>query len=164
MSTSYREGRKPHASAGMWQEPFLEELEYHGCIEVAARNAGVSPRCVYRHRVADEDFALDMMEALDYAKSSLEDECERRARDEYDENGKLVRRGSDILLIFRLKKLDHSYRDNWTPSKALDEGVAQLIADVFQEATFAAGLDADQQRSFAEVIEGRLRAMESATT
>lgn len=143
-------GRKPHARPGSWQEEFLDNLIEHGCPEAAAHDAGVSMRAVYKHRIRDEDFALAYIEALDYATASLEQECHRRAMN-----------GSDLLLIFRLKALlPHKYRDNWNPSKSMDESQAQLIADVIKEAAFAAGLDAGQQREFRETLERRLRAFE----
>jgi hypothetical protein len=146
-----REGRKPHARIGSWQEEFLDNLRDHGCVDAAARDAGVSTRAVYKHRIRDEDFALEFTEAIDYATSSLEQECHRRAM-----------AGSDLLLIFRLKKLDHSYRDNWNPSKgALDDSQMQLLADIMQEAAYESGMDVEQNRRFRETLVRRLKAVES---
>jgi hypothetical protein len=161
---SVKQGRKPHARPGEWQEPFLDALAEHGCISAAANDAGVSVRAVQKERIRNEDFALGMKEAMDYAFSSLEQECDRRARDQFDEDGYLIRAGSDNLLMFRIKRFDHEYRDNWVPATSMGEGVAQVIADVMNEAAFEAGLDPEQHRAYADVFARRLKAFEEATT
>jgi hypothetical protein len=147
----------------MWEDRFLDHLAEHGVIDYAARHAGVTARTVYRLRIKDEDFALDMEEAISAAVGSLEAECDDRARDLYNADGKLIRKGSDLLLIFRLKALlPHKYRDNWNPSGELDEGQIATLAEVFQAAASEAGLDTTQERLLRETLERRMKTLEAS--
>lgn len=112
----------------------------------AAVKAGYSIAAVYVRRHKDPDFAKDWAEAdeigIQVQLSALEDECDRRAV-----NGALhnivkdgkesvkIMRYSDALLMFRMKKLDPSYRDkvDLNHSGQIDNPQAAVVNLVLSE-------------------------------
>jgi hypothetical protein len=86
------------------RETFLSELRLDGNVSRAARVCGARRETFYAHRNEDEAFKAEWEAAVELgeanARDVLEEEAHRRALD-----------GSDTLLMFRLKKLDPSYRE-----------------------------------------------------
>lgn len=82
--------------------------------------AGVSRTRFYQYMESDPVFAKAVEQAREVYLEKLEAECDRRAVEgvlepvgwHQGEPGAWVRRYSDILLMFRMKKLDPSYREN----------------------------------------------------
>lgn len=98
---------------------FLEAVAAGWSISHAAERAGVARQRFYERAKSDERFAVELREATEQGTHALEDEALRRGRDGVDEpvyqRGELVgtvRRYSDNLLMFLLKKRDPSYREN----------------------------------------------------
>lgn len=99
---------------------FLKDLEENGNISLAARKAGYSRSAVNKRKVSNPDFAEKVEDALELYKAKLEAEADRRGVDGVERplhyQGKVfdtVREYSDSLLMFRLKKLDPSYRESF---------------------------------------------------
>lgn len=99
---------------------FLELLSCGWSITHAAERVGSHRNRFYELRDADEDFAAAWAHAYEAGTDVLRDEARRRAVDGWDEpvyqGGQLaghVRKFSDVLLIFELKRRDPSYRDNF---------------------------------------------------
>lgn len=101
---------------------FLEALSGCGSVPEAARVVGISPRSPHRWARDDEAFAELMTKArelgLRVRLDTLEHEADRRAVEGVEkpiyQGGRLVgtrRDFSDLMLIFRLKRLDPAYRD-----------------------------------------------------
>ena len=100
---------------------FLEALSSGFSVTHAANAAGVLRQRVYELRDADERFAAEWAAAFEAGTDVLRDEVRRRAVDGVEEpvfqRGELVghvRKFSDVLLIFELKRRDPSYRDTVT--------------------------------------------------
>lgn len=103
-----------------WMRPFLEAFEMFHTVADACKAANVGRSTVYRHRVADEDFALAWLDVETLTTELMEKEAFRRAtkglvRNVYDARGNLLREElifSDTLLIFLLKgRKPEVYRD-----------------------------------------------------
>jgi hypothetical protein len=80
-------------------------------VKQAAGVAGASLRTLYRRRESDPEFAQQWRQAFDQGTDVLRDELPRRALEGVEEpvfqKGELVghvRRFSDVLLIFELKR------------------------------------------------------------
>ena len=108
---------------------FLEVLAHGSPVSVAARAAGRSRSTLYAARDADEEFAAAWRDAWEEGADTLEEEARRRAIDGVAEpiyhKGELVdhvRRYSDALLMFLLKKRDPSFRDSHKVAVAGDGG------------------------------------------
>jgi hypothetical protein len=146
--------KKRKAPARDWKVPFLEELANNGgCIIYACEAVGISRPAVYQARMRDEDFAVDMQDAMDYAKERLISSAYKRAVD-----------GDTLLTMFFIKKLDPSFRDNWKANSGFDDAQIQLLVDIINEATNAAGLDETQKRQFGEVLGRRMKVFEESAT
>lgn len=85
----------------------------------AAEKCGIGYRTTKRWRATDPEFARQEVEASARYLEKLEIEADRRGVDGVDEpimhDGEVVhhkKKYSDQLLMFRLKKLDPSYRDS----------------------------------------------------
>lgn len=105
------------------QVAFLEALSGCGSVVEAARQVGLAPRTPRRWARDDDAFAEVMQKAHEVGLlvrlDALEQEADRRAKEGVDmpvyQGGKLIgtrRQYSDLLLIFRMKRLDPAYRDN----------------------------------------------------
>lgn len=100
----------------------LRELQVDGIISAACDRAGVSSAACYSWRHESSDFNDEVARAVEIGelarRGSLETEADRRAHDgvlepvfyKGEEIAK-VRKYSDGLLQFRLKRLDPAYRD-----------------------------------------------------
>jgi len=86
----------------------------------ASKRIGIKRRSVYDLKERDQDFAQALEEARELSKNELEMECRRRAQGwtetRYTKDGEPyeVFNYSDNLLMFMLKKLDPSYREQAT--------------------------------------------------
>lgn len=101
---------------------FLEYLMDHGDITQACRQADLSPKSMRLFRRQHPKAQAAFQEALDIGTDQIEAELHRRAVTGYLEpvfyKGRrvnTVRRKSDILLMFLLKKRRPEYRDNYQP-------------------------------------------------
>lgn len=101
---------------------FLEYLMDHGDITQACRQADLSPKSMRKFRREHPKAEAAFKEALDIGTDQIEAELHRRAVTGYLEpvfyKGRrvnTVRRKSDILLMFLLKKRRPEYRDNYQP-------------------------------------------------
>ncbi len=101
------------------RETFVQALAETGNISESCRQIGFSRSIVYAHREQNSEFAAGWDEALDVATDSLEAEVRRRGHDGYEEpvfyQGVMVatiRKYSDTLLIFLLKKHNPAFRDH----------------------------------------------------
>ena len=110
--------RRPRKLTRRAREEFLEALAAGWSVTSAATAAGFSRQRFYELRESDEAFASAWQEAFEAGTDVLRDEVRRRAVDGVDEpvfraSGLVghVRRFSDVLLIFELKRRDPSYRD-----------------------------------------------------
>ena len=112
-----------------------------GSVPRAAEAAGVNPYQPHRWAKKDEAFAKQMSEAKALGEriqlSLLEREADRRAVEGVEEpvyqKGELVghiRRYSDLLLMFRTKKLDPSYREH-PPDLQFNAGNVQVVVSSF---------------------------------
>lgn len=88
-----------------WTAAFLTAYAISGNITEASEAAGVNPRTVRRWRLEHAEFAEAFVEAYAQSIERLEAELVRR-----------IYAGSDVLLMFRLKKLDPSYRESYNPA------------------------------------------------
>lgn len=86
----------------------------------AARMAGYSRSSAYNYRKDDKAFSERWNDSLAEYQETLEAEADRRGHDGVTEGiyyqGKRVgdiQKYSDSLLMFRLKKIDPSYRENF---------------------------------------------------
>jgi len=112
-----RRRRTPAISAEA-RAAFLEAVSAGWSVSHAADRADVHRRRFYELAKADGEFAAELRDAVQTGTHALEDEARRRAVDGVDEpvfqGGELVghvRRYSDRLLEFLLKKRDPSYRE-----------------------------------------------------
>lgn len=120
MSTETR--KPPITRTPERDEIFYEALRSGLGPTKAAPQAGYSVPAVYTYRKQDPEFAARWEEAYEMGVqvqlAQLEDEADRRGREGVDEPvyylGKVVgqvKKYSDALLMFRMKKLDPTYRD-----------------------------------------------------
>lgn len=90
---------------------FLACLSIGLSVTEACKQAGVPRRTVYYWRKEDVSFADAWEDSVSSSIEVLEDHLRKRATDPDDKN-------SHILLMFLLKKLDPSYRENYkSPEK-----------------------------------------------
>jgi hypothetical protein len=98
---------------------FLDELARTANVTRASALVGVTPRCAYLWRQADEAFAAAWAEAVELGTNALEDEAVRRAFEGTErpvfQGGRLVgheRIFSDNLLALLLKaRRPEAYKD-----------------------------------------------------
>ena len=97
----------------------LDQLAHGRTLEEAAQAAGVSRRTIFNWRRDDDEFSLQVADAVEAGTDVFRAELRRRALEGWDEpvfhQGEVVghvRRHSDTLLIFELKRRDPTYRDN----------------------------------------------------
>jgi hypothetical protein len=98
---------------------FLAKLREHGNIRAACRSVGLSHMAAYKNRKEDPEFLHAWDDALKEYTTVLEAEADRRGVEGCSEpvyyQGEVVghiQKYSDVLLMFRLKKLDpRGYRD-----------------------------------------------------
>jgi len=89
------------------QARFLSAFSSYGIVSKACQWADISRRTFYNWKDADEEFC----KAFEYSRREYEDSIEERLQAECD---KRAFAGSDVLLMFRLKKLNPSYRERWS--------------------------------------------------
>ena len=82
----------------------LEIYAKHGTVLKAAQFASVSRQTIYEEMKRDKDFKKAMLNAKQEYVESLEDVLDARIRSHEDKY-------SAILLMFKLKKENHEYRD-----------------------------------------------------
>ena len=107
---------------------FIERLiETGGNAFAAAKLISISIQTVYNYRNSDPEFAAAWEAAIEEGTKNLEAEAYRRAFEGVEEtvyrNGKkvgMVRKYSDVLLIFLLKARDSKYKDSVTVAGELD--------------------------------------------
>lgn len=101
------------------REHILRVIASTGSAIQAAKQQGCSFQAVYQLRQRDDEFARGFELAMAEYQVKLEEECDRRAYE--GTNHPVIHQGeitdtyktySDTLLMFRLKKLDPSYRDS----------------------------------------------------
>lgn len=130
-----------------WHQTFIEGFEDSGLVNEACRLAGIGRATAYRHRQADEDFALAWHDAEEKLVDQMEREAYRRAAEGVDEpifyKGQeiaTVKKYSDTLLIFLLKarkpevfreQFDHRISGQIKTSGTTD--LSQLDLDEAQE-------------------------------
>jgi hypothetical protein len=114
------------AQAQSWanQERFLHALGETGSVGAAAAAAGIHVQTVYNWDTVDTyNYKKRKQAALERFMGKVEAEINRRAIEGYQEQlhhkgvltGDVVTKYSDNLLMFRAKKLDPSYKDNYQP-------------------------------------------------
>lgn len=101
------------------EQAFLELFRTNGNVTESAREVGHSRMTFYRHREKDREFAEQWDAALEEATELLEKEVRRRGCEGWLEpvfyQGKqtsVVRKYSDNLLMFLLKKRNPEFRDS----------------------------------------------------
>lgn len=109
--------RKPRRPNN-WRQLFLESLADAGIVSVACKAACVDKSTARDHRNKDAAFATAWDEAIESATDEMVAEARRRAVKGVNEpvyyQGKrvgAVRRYSDVLLMFLIKKERPAYRD-----------------------------------------------------
>jgi len=121
---------------------FFSALSSSALVGSAAKAAGYSRTAIYLYRKNDEEFAARWEESINGHIETLEAECDRRARDGVIEpvyyKGEVcgeIRKFSDTLLMFRLKKLNPEYRDSYqqppqgTDKDELLKKISELLPD-----------------------------------
>jgi hypothetical protein len=116
------------------QDAFLEAYAKAGIISPAAAVAGISLDTIYSWTTQDTyGFKARRAEAESIALGVLEMEIHRRAVEGIDKD--IIYRGekcgttkeySDNLLMFRTKRLDPKYKDNFVPSEARPTTATQI--------------------------------------
>jgi hypothetical protein len=122
--------RNPTAEKRERQRVFLEAFgECRGVILDCAKIAGVCREMHYEW-LEDPEYAIAFAATKEDYKQRLEAEADRRGHDGYLKpvfhEGKVcgqIREFSDSLLMFRLKKLDPSYREHFKVSGTINHGV-----------------------------------------
>jgi hypothetical protein len=92
-----------------WEEAFLSVLAATGNVRLACHQVGISRTEAYRTRNENPTFAAAWEMALEDACDLLEFEARKRAQDQVNDAGEVIRAGSDTLLIFLLKV--HRYKE-----------------------------------------------------
>ena len=82
----------------------IEVYAKHGTILKASQFASVSRQTIYEEMKRDKDFKKAMTSAKQEYVESLEDVLDARIKSQTD-------KASAILLMFKLKKENHEYRD-----------------------------------------------------
>jgi hypothetical protein len=121
---------------------FLKAFARCGAIRRACAAAGIHHSTIYEWRKSDAEFADAVDVAKQWAIETLEMEADRRAVDgvprmKFHKGKPLIDPDtgkpyveyeySDSLLMFRLKRLDPAYRENYKPSPISD---AELNAEI----------------------------------
>ena len=86
------------------QKTAIEKYAKHGTLSKAAAFIGMTRMTLYEEQKRDKQFKTDMLNAKKEYVESLEDVLDARIRSQTD-------KASAILLMFKLKKEDHDYRD-----------------------------------------------------
>jgi hypothetical protein len=103
-----------------WRRAFLKALAHEGVVTYACEQAKISRRQAYRVKNEDPQFAQEWAEAIDEAADTLESEVRRRAF-----------AGSDLLLMFLLKKMRPEFREKVTiSSRELDRAIEEELANL----------------------------------
>ncbi len=109
----------------------LNHLMEHGDIEAACREADISPKAARLYRRQNPQAEDAFREALDIGTDAIEAELHRRAVTGILEpifyKGRrvnTVRKKSDVLLMFLLKKRRPEYRDNYQQVEADEDATA----------------------------------------
>lgn len=112
---------------------FLAALRRHGNATLAAKSIGIGHRTVYEWRADELEFKAEWEDALIEYSTILEAEADRRAVEGLTNpvyyKGAIVghiQEYSDILLMFRLKKLNTAYKDRMEHSGNPDSPVVVL--------------------------------------
>jgi hypothetical protein len=116
------------------QDAFLEAYAKAGIISPAAAVAGISLDTIYSWTTQDTyGFKSRRAEAESIALGVLESEIHRRAVEGIDKD--IIYKGekcgttkeySDNLLMFRTKRLDPKYKDNFVPTEARPTTATQI--------------------------------------
>ncbi|EPE2695904.1 hypothetical protein ACSHDS_002830 [Vibrio alginolyticus] len=127
---------------------FFEALEQGATIGEAAKNAGYSRRSIYDYAAEDQTFSQHLENAKYDLIEKLEKEADRRAIDgvvdykslKVTQDGKTIskivpiRRYSDSLLQFRLRRLDpKNYRENYKEDDLPDDFDDLELEDITQD-------------------------------
>ncbi|MCZ4387872.1 hypothetical protein O4H46_06055 [Vibrio alginolyticus] len=127
---------------------FFEALEQGATIGEAAKNAGYNRRSIYHYSENDPTFAQQLEDAKADLIEKLEKEADRRAIDgvvdykslKVTQDGKTIskivpiRRYSDSLLQFRLRRLDpKNYRENYKEDDLPDDFDDLELEDITQD-------------------------------
>ena len=127
---------------------FFEALEQGATIGEAAKNAGYSRRSIYDYAAEDPTFNHQLEDVKADLIEKLEKEADRRAIEgvkdykslKVTENGKTInkvipiRRYSDSLLQFRLRRLDpKNYRENYKEDDLPDDFDDLELEDITQD-------------------------------
>lgn len=102
VNEALRNGHKKRLDLNMHQIAFLEAYSRIGNITQAAHEAGIS-RVMHYEWLRDDDYCQRFDDACRAYLDTLVQVCDERAR-----------KGSDVLLMFRMKKLDNSYRERFS--------------------------------------------------
>ena len=149
------------------KKAFLQHLRDTGHVQNACTRIGISFQAMYKRRNNDPDLAEAWLDAIDEYEAGrlriLEAECERRALEGVlepvfyqGETVGAVRKYSDSLLMFRMKKLDPSYRE--TPQIDVSQSVhlngppaARMTVEQKEELDT---LSVDQTRQMLRIVSG----------
>jgi hypothetical protein len=126
---------KKWAASGKWIPRFIQAYARTGAIPQSAEFAGVSRGTIYNWRDRDPDFAEAMDDAYEWFTGELETSVLRSAFEGDDvvtwDKGKndwvTIKRKSEILRMFVLKRHKPEYRENY---KAEDKDGAQAAIQV----------------------------------
>lgn len=106
----------PGGTPEVFRPLFLRILRNSGVIREAAEAAGLTPLQVRWAMKRDPDFAVLVNEALEDATDLLEVEMRRRAL-----------AGSDLLMMFALKKMRPEYRERVLPTNLTQVNVKTYV-------------------------------------
>ncbi len=146
---------------------FFEALEQGATIGEAAKNAGYNRRSIYHYAENDPTFAQNLEDAKMDLIEKLEKEADRRATEgvvdykslKVTQDGKTIskivpiRRYSDSLLQFRLRRLDpKNYRENYKEDDLPDDFDDLELEDITQDLgeTLKAFLEVEMTNDSAE--------------
>ena len=116
---------------------FLASIRAEGNIARGCRAVEMS-RSTIRQWRQNEVFERDFRDAMDEYIDDMEHDADVRAKgwDEVREDGSVIRKHSDVMMIFKLKGYrPEVYRDNYKGTGAADlpeQGTTQRISDVYK--------------------------------
>lgn len=117
----------PKMEEKRWAE-FIDSLSEHGIIIEACHHSGVSRYELRRRRNSDPEFEELYQEAYELGTDAIEDEATKRATKGTNEpvfwKGRriaTIRKKSDLLMMFILKKRRPEFRENFALPLITDE-------------------------------------------
>ena len=111
------------ANRAQRKKAVLELLAEGATITYAARKAGVSVSSIRNWRQSDERFAVAFRDAEQSKLDKLLEVAFNRAMDPKDPRG-------DLLLMFQIKQLDPSFRENAKVEHSIAPGLAKSLTQL----------------------------------